>query len=163
LITLLSIFRNPTMFRAAAAIVPVTNLFQRIAWKGQGQLKAMDPQNRFGGPPWERHQVYEDRSPLFQVDKLRIPLLVHIAENDEDVNIEESMPLVDALRARKPGLAETKVYVNPPGGHLFDRLVRESQPQNSEDLKDSWNRVWSFFGRHLATPAESGRPSRERR
>ena len=51
------------------------------------------------------------------VDRLQIPLLVHVATNDEDVNIEESMPLVDALRARKPQLAETKVYDNPPGGH----------------------------------------------
>ena len=34
LITLLAVFRNPTTFKAAAAIVPVTNLFQRLAWKG---------------------------------------------------------------------------------------------------------------------------------
>src|SRR6185295_10697344 len=31
LIGLLAIFRNPALFRAAGAIVPVTNLFQRIA------------------------------------------------------------------------------------------------------------------------------------
>src|SRR5262249_30904001 len=34
MITLLSIFRNPVLFRAAVAMVPVTNLFQRLAWKG---------------------------------------------------------------------------------------------------------------------------------
>ena len=34
MITLLSIFRNETMFKAAVAMVPVTNLFQRLAWKG---------------------------------------------------------------------------------------------------------------------------------
>ena len=32
-----------------------------------------------------------------------------VATNDDDVNIEESMPLIDALRARKPWLAETMV------------------------------------------------------
>lgn len=152
LIALLAIFRNPVAFRAAAAIVPVVNLFHRIAWKGDRQRRAMDPQNRFGGLPSERRDVYRARSPLFHVDELRIPLLVHIAQNDEDVNIEEALPLVDALRARKPGLADTKIYSNAPGGHLFDRLVNERtwQPQNSEDQRDSWARVWSFFERQMA-------------
>ncbi len=156
LISLLATFRNPMAFRAAAAIVPVSNLFQRIAWKGDRQRRAMDPQNRFGGPPSERREVYRDRSPLFQVDKLKIPVLVHVAENDEDVNIEEAMPLVDALRARKPTLAETKVYSNPQGGHLFDRLVNPITllPQNSDDQRDSWNRLWGFFQRQLLIPSQ---------
>ncbi len=152
LIALLSVFRNPTSFRAAAAIVPVANLVQRFAWKGEEALRALiDPQNRFGGLPAERRQVYRDRSPLFQVDRLRIPLLVHIAENDEDVNIEESQPLIDALRARKPSLAETKIYENPLGGHLFDRQTDPGawKPKDTPEQVDSWNRVWGFFERQL--------------
>src|SRR6476661_7298050 len=95
LITLLSIFRNPGAFDAAAAIVPVTNLLERLDRKGVEKQRALiDPANRFGGSPAERPQVYRDRSPLFHVDRLRIPLLVHVARNDEDVNIEEDMPLV---------------------------------------------------------------------
>ncbi len=44
MITLLSIFRNPTLFKAAVAMVPVTNLFQRLAWKGvERQHQAIDP------------------------------------------------------------------------------------------------------------------------
>jgi predicted alpha/beta superfamily hydrolase len=50
LITLLGVFRNPTLFKAAVAMVPVTNLFQRLAWKGiDRQRQLMDPHNRFGG------------------------------------------------------------------------------------------------------------------
>src|SRR5262249_5523364 len=50
LITLLAVFRNPTTFQAAAALVPVTNLFHRLARKGvDSQRRAIDPQNRFGG------------------------------------------------------------------------------------------------------------------
>jgi dipeptidyl aminopeptidase/acylaminoacyl peptidase len=156
LIGMLALVRNPTMFRAGAAIVPVSNLLQRIALKGDRQRIAIDPQNRFGGPPSERHEVYVDRSPLFQVEKLRAPLLVHVAENDQDVNIEESRPLVDALRARKPALSETKIYKNPAGGHLFDRLVDPVSwlPQNTDDQRDSWIRVWGFFERHLVPAAE---------
>jgi dipeptidyl aminopeptidase/acylaminoacyl peptidase len=152
MITLLSIFRNPTTFKAAVAMVPVTNLFQRLAWKGvERQHQAIDPQNRFGGLPHERQEVYKERSPLYSVDKLQIPLYVGVTRNDQDVNIEEDMQLVDALRARKPQLAETMVYDNPPGGHTFDRRVdpKTWQPENTREQRDSWNRVWTFLDWNL--------------
>jgi dipeptidyl aminopeptidase/acylaminoacyl peptidase len=152
MITLLSIFRNPSTFKAAVAMVPVTNLFQRLAWKGvERQHQAIDPANRYGGLPAERHDVYKDRSPVYSVDKLQIPLYVGVTKNDEDVNIEEDMQLVDALRARKPLLAETTVYENPPGGHTFDRRVdpRTWQPENTREQRDSWNRVWTFLDWNL--------------
>ena len=152
LIALLAIFHNPTTFKAGVAMVPVTNLFQRLAWKGvERQRQLMDPQNRFGGSPSEKPDVYKERSPLFGVDKLQIPLHVGVATNDEDVNIEESMQLIDALRARKPQLAETMVYDNPPGGHLFDRRVAAKtwQPEDNPDQRDSWRRVWSFLEQNL--------------
>lgn len=152
LITLLSIFRNPSAFRAATAMVPVTNLFHRLARKGvEAQRRLIDPHNRFRGGPSERPESYRYRSPLFHVDKLEIPLLVHVADNDDDVNIDEAVQLVDALRARKPDLAEVKLYHNPPGGHLFDRRVSPNtwQPENTADQVDSWARVWQFLDRHL--------------
>ena len=152
MITLLSIFRNETMFKAAVAMVPVSNLFQRLAWKGvERQHQAIDPANRYGGLPAEKHDVYKDRSPVYNVEKLQIPLLVHVTRNDEDVNIEEDMQIVDALRSRKPFLAETKVYDNPLGGHTFDRRVdpKTWQPENTREQRDSWNRVWTFLDWNL--------------
>ena len=154
MIALLAIFRNPGLFHAGAALVPVTNLFQRLAWKGvDRQRELIDPQNRMGGPPSERQEVYKARSPLFSVDKLDIPLLVHVVGNDEDVNIEESMQLVDALRSRKPDLAETAIYESAPGGHMFDRRVDSLtwQPVNTPEQVDAWNRVWRFFARTLGS------------
>ena len=163
MITLLSITREPAMFKAAAALVPVSNLFQRLAWKGvDRQHQAIDPANRYGGLPGASAQVnatYKDRSPLFQVDKLQIPVLVHVTRNDQDVNIEEDMQVVDALRSRKADLAETKVYDNPQGGHLFDRQCPATSqrgaydvtdlsnyaPTDTHEQRDSWNRVWTFF------------------
>jgi len=148
MIALLSIFRNPTLFKAGVAMVPVSNLFHRLAWKGvERQRQMIDPQNRFGGLPSEKPQVYKDRSPLFQVEKLQIPLLVHLADNDTDVNIEEGRQLVDALRSQKPALAETKIYHDAPGGHTFDRRVDQKtwQPENTPQQRDSWNRIWAFL------------------
>jgi len=152
LIALLSVFRYPVLFRSAAALVPVTNLFHRLALKGvDQQRRAIDPQNRFGGGPSERPDVYRHRSPLFGVDNLRVPLLVHVADNDEDVTIDEAMPLVDALRARKADLADVKVYHNPLGGHLFDRRVLPltGAPENTPEQRDAWARIWDFFDKQL--------------
>ena len=79
---------------------------------------------------------------------------MHVADNDEDVEIEEAMPLVDALRARKPDLADVKVYHAPPGGHLFDRRVIPGtwQPENTPEQRDSWQRVWGFLDNNLQPP-----------
>ncbi len=160
MITLLAIFRNPLLFRAAAAMVPVSNLIERVERKGiEKQLSLIDPAHRvFGDSPESEPDtdVYKDRSPLFQVEKLRIPLLVHVARNDRDVDIEEDLPLVEALRRLKPRLAETKIYDHPIGGHTFDRRVSHLtwEPENNPDQVDSWTRIWRFFERTL-DPAPS--------
>jgi dipeptidyl aminopeptidase/acylaminoacyl peptidase len=155
MIALLSVFRNPTTFASGVAIVPVANLFQRLAYKGVEAHRALiDPHNRFGGTPAQRPDVYRARSPLFQVDRLRIPLRVHIADNDQDVNIEEGMQLIDALRSRQPALAETEIFQNPPGGHVFDRRVnpRTLVPEDTPAQRESWTKVWGFFDRTLSPP-----------
>lgn len=153
MITLLAITRNPTKFKAAAAMVPVTNLFQRLAWKGvEHQHQMIDPANRYGGLPGpQTDQIYKERSPLYQIDKLQIPLYVGVTRNDQDVNFEEDQQLVDALRSRKPFLATTMIYDDPPGGHTFDRRVdpKTWQPENTREQRDSWNRVWTFLDWNL--------------
>jgi dipeptidyl aminopeptidase/acylaminoacyl peptidase len=157
MITLLSITREPSTFVAAVAMVPVTNLFQRLAYKGvERQHGLIDPANRYGGQPGTAttNAVYKERSAVYHVDKIRIPVLVHITRNDTDVNIEEAMQLVDALRARKPDLAETKIYDAPVGGHLFDRQYDRSDtktftPLWTREQRDSWNRVWTLLDWNL--------------
>jgi dienelactone hydrolase len=158
MITLLSITQEPKTFKAAAALVPVTNLFQRLAWNGVEQRhRSIDPANRYGGLPGDSPAVnatYKARSPIYQIDKLQIPLLVHITKNDNDVIIEECMQLVDALRARKADLAETKIYDDPVGQHLFDRQYDRNDtktytPTWTREQRDSWNRVWTFLDWNL--------------
>jgi len=152
LIALLAILRNPRDFAAAAAIVPVSNLIDRLALKGEArQRAAIDPQNRFGGAPSERPEVYQARSPMFQVDQLQVPLLINAAANDQDVTIQELLPFVETLRARKSTLVDAKIYETPLGGHTFDRRVDTHtwQPANSPEQVDAWKRVWRFFGREL--------------
>ena len=72
---------------------------------------------------------------------------MHVATNDRDVNFVEDEMMINALRAKKPELSETKVYVDPPGGHGFQRRVgRETlEPEWTPPMRDSWNLVWAFF------------------
>jgi dipeptidyl aminopeptidase/acylaminoacyl peptidase len=155
-ISLFSVFRDTTPFKAASAMVPVTNLIHRLSWSGPGYQRSFATQKRIGGLPFEKRDEYIKRSPLFHVDKLQTPLQVHVATNDTDVWYYENQQIVDALRSRKPDLAETRVYVDPPvgpasGGHTFNRRVnRETLARDdSPEQIDSWNRVWTFFDGHL--------------
>jgi dipeptidyl aminopeptidase/acylaminoacyl peptidase len=151
-ITLLSIFRDQHPFAAGAAIVPVTNLVFRLSMKGPRYQWDFSTQERIQGLPFEKPDIYIERSPLYHVDKLKVPVLVHVATNDLDVNFVEDQQIVDALRSRKPDLAETKIYVDPPtwgssGGHAFSRRVdpKTLQRVDSPEQIDSWNRTWVFF------------------
>jgi dipeptidyl aminopeptidase/acylaminoacyl peptidase len=152
MITSLLVFRKQTPFKAAAAIVPVTNLVFRLGYKGPSYARSFAAESTIKGLPFEKPEEYIKRSPLYHVDDLGVPLLVHVATNDTDVNYVEDQQLVDALRARKPELAETKVYVDPPpgshgGGHSFSRRVNATthERDDSPEQRDSWNRVWTFF------------------
>jgi dipeptidyl aminopeptidase/acylaminoacyl peptidase len=150
------LFRGETPFKAGAAIVPVTNLIFRLSYKGPGYQRSFATQAGLRGLPFEQREEYVKRSPYYHVDSLRTPILVHVATNDTDVDFVEAQPLIDALRARKPELAETKVYVNPtPGptsaGHTFSRRVNRQtlERDDSPEQIDSWNRTWAFFEKWL--------------
>jgi dipeptidyl aminopeptidase/acylaminoacyl peptidase len=144
--------RKDTPFKAAAAIVPVSNLVFRLSMKGPGYQRDYAAEPGIGGLPFEKPDEYIKRSPLYHVEDLHIPILVHVATNDTDVNYVEDQQLVWKLRALKPDLAETKVYVDPPvgpagGGHTFSRRVNPVtlEREDTPEQIDSWNRSWVFL------------------
>ncbi|HSW31217.1 MAG TPA: alpha/beta fold hydrolase [Longimicrobiales bacterium] len=164
-ITILSITRENHPFKAGAANVPVTNLFQRLSWKGPGYQRSFSTQQRIQGLPFEKREIYVERSPYYQVEKINVPILVHIATNDEDVDFEEASMLVYKLRDVKPTLSETKIYVDPDPwgssiGHAFSRRV-DSQTLERVDSpaqRDSWNRTWAFLEEHLRPYEDPNHP-----
>jgi dipeptidyl aminopeptidase/acylaminoacyl peptidase len=165
-ITLLSVFRDKHPLKAAAAIVPVTNLVFRLSYKGPGYQRDFSTQKGIQGLPFEKRELYIQRSPLYSVDKLQVPLLVHVATNDQDVNYVEDQQIVDALRSRKPDLAETKTYVDPAPwgssvGHAFSRRVDPVTLErvDSPAQIDSWNRTWVFFEWNLRPYEDRSKPA----
>ena len=164
-ISLLSVMRDQHPFKAAAAIVPVTNLIFRLSFKGPSYQHAFSTMQRVQGLPFEKREEYIARSPFYQVHKLKVPVLVHVATNDTDVNYEEAQMLIWALRAQKPNLAETKIYENPtPGptsvGHTFSRRVNSQtlEREDSPEQRDSWNRTWTFLDEHLRPYEDRSKP-----
>jgi dipeptidyl aminopeptidase/acylaminoacyl peptidase len=141
-----AVFREEHPFRAAVAMVPVSNLIFRLSYKGPAYQAHFSTQERIRGLPFERREIYVERSPLYHVDRLRVPMLVHVATNDDDVDFVEAEMFIHALMVKKPDLAETRIYVDPPGGHSFSLLVDQSlQPIETRELRDSWNRIWTFL------------------
>jgi dipeptidyl aminopeptidase/acylaminoacyl peptidase len=151
------LFRPEHPFRSGAAMVPVTNLIFRLSFKGPSYQRNFAAEKDIQGLPFERQDEYVRRSPVFHVANLQVPILVHVATNDDDVNFVENQQMVYTLMALKPDLAETKIYVDPPPGpasrgHTFNRRVNAQtlEREDSPEQIDSWNRTWAFFERTLA-------------
>jgi dipeptidyl aminopeptidase/acylaminoacyl peptidase len=155
------LFRDDQPFKAGAPMVPVTNLFFRLARSGPGYARGFSTQPGFQGMPHEKVQTYIDRSPVFKAANLKVPVLVHVATNDCDVYFWENQQMVYTLMALHPTLADTKIYKDPPEGpsgcgHSFservimdDKSPRYLQRDDSPEQIDAWNRIWAFFEKNL--------------
>jgi dipeptidyl aminopeptidase/acylaminoacyl peptidase len=151
-ITLLNLEREGHPFRAGVAMVPVTNLLFRLSDHGPSYARDFAAEEGIQGLPFENVPEYIKRSPAFHAENINVPVIVHVATNDCDVFFRENQQMVYTLRALKPDLAETKIYINPPQGdggcgHTFNRRVNQSSTErdDSPEQIDSWNRVWTFF------------------
>lgn len=144
-IALHSIFRRPELFKVAVAHVPVADLPARIRTHSRAYERLFAAQPAFGGTLAERPQAYIQRSPIAHVRKLRTPLLVHTASNDDDVFIIENHNLRDSMivagKARA-GLFWYREWKDPPGGHEFNRL-------DTAEGQESWNATLAFLRSYL--------------
>ena len=107
---------------------------------------------RIGGLPYQKRKIYIDRSPLYHVKNLAIPLLVQVATNDDDVDFVEAEMLVNALNAQKSELSEVTVFKDPVGGHFFNRQVdlKTLKRKDTPAQVEAWNQTWRFLDKHLA-------------
>jgi hypothetical protein len=75
--------------------------------------------------------------------------------------------LVYKLRAMKPDITETKIYEDPTPwgrtvGHAFSRRVDPETLERVEspEMRDSWNRTWTFLERYLRPWEDGSSPAR---
>ncbi|HVF39446.1 MAG TPA: alpha/beta fold hydrolase [Gemmatimonadaceae bacterium] len=144
-ITLHAIFRRPELFKVAVAHVPVADLPTRIRTHSAAYHKIFSDQPGFGGTLDERPQAYIDRSPIAHVRKLKTPVLVHAASNDDDVFIIENHNLRDSMIAAgkdREGLYTYREWKDPPGGHSFSRV-------DTKEGRESWRESLAFLRKYL--------------
>jgi dipeptidyl aminopeptidase/acylaminoacyl peptidase len=126
-LTLLGIGLHPARWAVALASVPVADYVAAFEDEAPA-LQAMD-RGLFGGGPHdsdELRRMYDARSPITYVDRVKTPLLILAGENDSRCPIRQIDNYAAALRARG---AEVDVYRYDTGHSSFvvDESVRQMQ------------------------------------
>jgi dipeptidyl aminopeptidase/acylaminoacyl peptidase len=141
--TMMALTKAPDVFAAGVSIVPFVNLFTEFASEDPG-LREYD--RFFMGDPEKNKALWEDRSPINFVDRIKAPLLLLAGGNDPRDPATEAKQVADAI-TKRGGTVELKVYEDE--GHGFSRL---------ENQIDSYRRVAQFLRRYVPPAASpSGR------
>jgi dipeptidyl aminopeptidase/acylaminoacyl peptidase len=141
LIALMSVFDYPEKFAVAYAGVPVSDLVARMGYQTQGYRDLYSADYHVGKTAHEDVDEYRRRSPAWNAEKLRTPLLVHTTTNDRDVHVLEVEHLIKTLQAEGKEF-EYKIYDDAPGGHSFNRL-------DTTLAHDSRREIYDFLARYL--------------
>ncbi len=132
--TMMGLTKRPEIWAAGVAIVPFVNWFTELAHEDPA-LREWDLATM--GDPVANRRLYEDRSPIFSIDRIRAPLLVLAGGNDPRCPKEESDQIEQAILACG-GVVEYKFYEEE--GHGFSRL---------ENSIDSFERTVAFLDKYM--------------
>jgi len=141
LIALLDAFAHPQDYQAVFAGVPVSDLIQRLGYYDDDYRALYSAEYHIGKTPNEDVAEYRRRSPIWSVEKLKRPLLVHSTTNDRDVNVVEVESLIRALEAAGKDF-ESKIYTDAPGGHGFNRI-------DTPFARESRLEIYAFLAKYL--------------
>jgi dipeptidyl aminopeptidase/acylaminoacyl peptidase len=135
--TMMAATKDPEKWAAAVAVVPFVNWFTEFQTE-DASLQASDRANM--GDPEKNKALWEDRSPINFVDKIKAPLLLIAGGNDPRCPHTEAQQVADAIKKRG-GTVQLKVYDDE--GHVFGR---------QEDLLDHFKRISDFLKVQVPSP-----------
>ena len=121
-ITLLSLGLEPDRWAAGVAAVPVADYPTAYRDEAPG-LQAFD-RSLFSGSPDEVGDLYEERSPLTYVDRVKAPVLINPGDNDTRCPIQQVLNYVEALQGRG-GEVEVYRFDAGHGSMVMDERVRQ--------------------------------------
>ena len=139
-LTMVGVTKAPEVWAAGVPIVPFVNWFTEIE-NEDPVLRESDIATM--GDPVKNKALYEERSPINFVDRIKAPLYLLAGGNDPRCPKEEAQQVADAVKKRG-GVVEYKVYENE--GHGFARV---------ENQIDAYKRVADFLKAHVP-PADCG-------
>lgn len=136
-LSLMALAKVPDMWAAGVTFNPVVNWSTQIANEDPAgreyTLASMEA-------PATNKALYDERSPINQVDRIKSALLVIATSNDPRYPSEESQQLVDAMKKRGATL-QFKLYDKE--GHGLSRV---------EDQIDAYQRVSDFLKVRVPSP-----------
>ena len=139
-LTMMGVTKAPDVWAAGVPIVPFVNWFTEIE-NEDPVLRESDLATM--GDPEKNKALYEDRSPINFVDRIKAPLYLLAGGNDPRCPKTEAQQVVEAVKKRG-GVVEYKVYENE--GHGFAKV---------ENQIDAYKRVADFLIAHVP-PADCG-------
>ncbi|MFH1195737.1 MAG: alpha/beta fold hydrolase [bacterium] len=142
LISLMNVFNHPDNYKVAFAGVPVSDLVMRMGYEDDEYRQLYSADYHIGKTANEDLAEYKRRSPVWNVDKLETPLLIHTNTNDEDVNYVEVEHLIQALKAADKKF-EYEVFNDLPGGHSFDRV-------DTKTAREIRVKIYQFLSKYLS-------------
>ena len=127
------IITHTDRFKAAVSYAGLSNLVSFYATSLYQDLIHVE----FGGPPWEKHDILWEKSPLKHIKNAKTPTLIIHGEADNDVHITQSEELYTALKYCG---VETVFVRYPRQGH------GATEPRQQVDI---FEREMEWFDRHL--------------
>jgi dipeptidyl aminopeptidase/acylaminoacyl peptidase len=144
LISLMNIFKYPQNYKVAFAGVPVSDLITRLNYMNEEYRELYSADYHIGQTVEENPDEYKRRSPVWNVERLQTPLLIHTNTNDEDVRFVEVEVLINALKTANKDF-QYEIFNELPGGHSFDR--QDTKLALSIRLK-----IYKFLAGYLKPP-----------
>jgi dipeptidyl aminopeptidase/acylaminoacyl peptidase len=135
--SMMALTKAPEVWAAGVPIVPFVNWFTEVQ-NEDPLLREYDLATM--GDPVRNKTLWEDRSPINFVDRIKVPVLLLAGGNDPRCPKSEAQQVADAIKKRG-GTAELKIYENE--GHGFARV---------ENQIDAYTRVADFLKKYVPAP-----------
>jgi dipeptidyl aminopeptidase/acylaminoacyl peptidase len=128
--------RYPELWAVGSAFVPFLNWFTNHT-EIRPDLQQWDIENF--GDPVENHDLWQERSPSFFLDRIRVPLQLICGRHDARCPISDSIQAYEALKQMGK---EAELVVYEDEGHAFLKM---------ENILDSEMHRVEFLAKHLET------------
>lgn len=135
------------LFAASVSIAGISNIanYWGAGWTGYSYTEGTCP----GCYPWNRHDVYVERSPLFHADRITTPVLLIHGTDDTNVVATESEQMFTALRVLGKEAELVRFFgenhgvgSRPSVQHTRDMILLEWFDRYLRDRPAAWLARW---------------------
>ena len=127
ILTIALTVEHPDLFKVAA---PGAGDVNWISDYGTVEFGVKYDNSYFGGPPWERTEHYVKKSPIFKMENVVTPTIIHFGTEDRAVPPEQGWQHYRALQ--QIGKAPVRFLLIPGEGHSLKRPSHQRRKMKEE-------------------------------